>query len=101
MVEQGSVQQNFVRSRKVEQTVGQELSRTRTSIFTKSASNFQLRKICSTFLVDLFKIVYKPDVIYFCTHSRSGHKLVAITEFDLTLQCLLSQHIIYNRLAIK
>ena len=52
IVEQTSVQQNFVRSQKVEQTDGQEHSHTRTSIFAKSASNFQLREICSTFLVD-------------------------------------------------
>ena len=43
MFEQTSVQQNFVRSQKVEQTEGDEHSRTRISIFAKSASNFQLR----------------------------------------------------------
>ena len=54
IVEQTSVPQNFVRSQKVEQTDCQEHSHTRTSIFAKSASNFQLREICSTFLVDRF-----------------------------------------------
>ena len=38
--EQSSVQQKFVRSQKVEQTDGQEHSRTFTSIFAKSASHF-------------------------------------------------------------
>ena len=49
IVEQTSVQQNFVRSQKIEQTDGQEHSHTRTLIFANSASNFQLREICSIF----------------------------------------------------
>ena len=54
MYAQKSVQQNFVRSQKVEQTDGQEHSRTRTPIFAKAVSNFLLRMICSTFWVNPF-----------------------------------------------
>ena len=71
-----SVQQNFVRSQKVEQTDGQEHSRTPTSIFAKAASNFLLRKICPTFLVDPLKVLENCK-----TRAFEGDKLIYVKNF--------------------
>ena len=55
---------------KIEQTDGQEYSRTRTNMFGKAASNFLLRKICSTFSFHIITLHILKSLLDFDSLQR-------------------------------